>query len=95
MIFYESPYRIVKTLEQFGSTFGESREVSLTRELSKKFEQTVRGTIPEVLAHFREHEPKGEFVIVVAGAPKPEKKRRLSNAERYGLKNESESEENE
>lgn len=73
IIFYESPFRVVKCLEQFAEVFGPERAVSVSRELTKKFEQTVRGTIAEVLAHFREHEPKGEFVIVVAGAPKPEK----------------------
>ena len=67
MIFYESPYRVVKCLEQFVETFGADREVSVSRELTKKFEQTVRGTLAEVLAHFRAHEPKGEFVIVVRG----------------------------
>ncbi len=86
MIFYESPYRIVKRLEQFAQHFGEERQISLTREISKKFEQTIRGTIVEVLSHFKEHEPKGEFVIVLAGAPKRERAERLSNAERYGLK---------
>ncbi|MFI3248818.1 MAG: 16S rRNA (cytidine(1402)-2'-O)-methyltransferase [Rikenellaceae bacterium] len=86
MIFYESPYRIVKSLEQFAEVFGEERKVSITRELSKKFEQTVRGTIPEVIAHFKEHEPKGEFVMVVEGAAKPEKKAKMTNAERYGIK---------
>lgn len=70
MIFYESPYRVVKALEQFAEAFGPDREVSVSREITKKFEQTVRGTVGEVLAHFREHEPKGEFVIVVAGHPK-------------------------
>ncbi len=70
MIFYESPYRIVKCLEQFAEVFGEERQVSVSRELTKKFEETVRGTIAEVLEHFREHEPKGEFVIVLAGKPK-------------------------
>lgn len=71
MIFYESPYRVVKCLEQFAETFGAERQVSVSRELTKKFEQTVRGTIAEVLDHFRTTEPKGEFVIVVAGKPKP------------------------
>ncbi len=85
MIFYESPYRIVKSLEQFAETFGEGRKVSITRELSKKFEQTVRGTITEVIAHFKEHEPKGEFVMVVEGAAKPEKKAKMTNAEKYGI----------
>ncbi|MFI3282383.1 MAG: 16S rRNA (cytidine(1402)-2'-O)-methyltransferase [Rikenellaceae bacterium] len=70
MIFYESPYRIVKCLTQMAEVFGENREVSVTRELSKKFEQTVRGTLAEVTQHFTEHEPKGEFVVVVAGKPK-------------------------
>ena len=73
IIFYESPFRVVKCLEQFAEVFGEERKVSVSRELTKKFEQTVRGTIAEVLEHFREHEPKGELVIVVAGCPKPEK----------------------
>lgn len=68
MIFYESPYRVLKTLEQFSEVFGPDREVSVSRELTKKFEETVRGTIGEVSAHFREKEPKGEFVIVLAGS---------------------------
>ncbi len=88
MIFYESPYRIVKSLEQFGETFGYDRKISVTRELSKKFEQTVRGTIAEVLTHFKEHEPKGEFVMVVEGAPRAERKAKLTNAEKYGLNRE-------
>jgi len=71
MIFYESPFRVVKSLEQFAEFFGGERPVSVSRELTKKFEQTVRGTLAEVLAYFREHAPKGEFVIVVAGKPKP------------------------
>ena len=73
IIFYESPFRVVKCLKQLAETFGEERKVSVSRELTKKFEQTVRGTIAEVLEYFRQHEPKGEFVIVVAGCPKPEK----------------------
>lgn len=71
MIFYESPYRVVRCLEQFAEVFGAARPVAVSRELTKKFEETVRGTIAEVLAHFREHPPKGEFVLVVAGKPKP------------------------
>ncbi len=70
MIFYESPYRVVRCLEQFAEVFGPERPIALSRELTKKFEETVRGTIAEVLAHFREHPPKGEFVLVVAGKPK-------------------------
>lgn len=67
MIFYESPYRVVKALEQFAEAFGSDRQVSVSREITKKFEQTVRGTLEEVIAHFKAHEPKGEFVIVLAG----------------------------
>lgn len=70
MIFYESPYRVVKCLEQFAEVFGPERRVSVSRELTKKFEQTVRGTVAEVLEHFRTTDPKGEFVIVLAGKPK-------------------------
>ncbi|MBQ2374338.1 MAG: 16S rRNA (cytidine(1402)-2'-O)-methyltransferase [Alistipes sp.] len=76
IIFYESPFRVVKCLEQLAEVFGKDRAVSVSRELTKKFEQTVRGSIDEVLEHFRTHEPKGEFVIVVAGAPKPEKEQK-------------------
>ena len=76
MVFYESPYRVVKYLEQFVETFGAERPVSVSRELTKKFEQTVRGTAAEVLEHFRRTEPRGEFVLVVAGRPKAGKARR-------------------
>ncbi len=70
MVFYESPYRVVRCLEQFAEVFGPDRTVSVSRELTKKFEQTVRGSVAEVLGHFRATEPRGEFVIVVAGKPK-------------------------
>ncbi len=70
MIFYESPFRVVKCLEQLAETFGAERQVSVSREITKKFEQTVRGTLAEVAEHFRTHSPKGEFVIVVSGKPK-------------------------
>ena len=68
MIFYESPYRLVKTLEQFAEYFGPDRPCSVAREISKKFEEHRRGTLAEVAAHFREVEPKGEIVIIVSGA---------------------------
>ena len=71
MSFYESPYRVVRALEEFAAVFGSERRVSVSRELTKKFEQTVRGTLAEVAGHFRLHAPKGEFVIIVAGKPKP------------------------
>ncbi len=67
IIFYESPFRVVKCLEQLIEHFGEERQVAVSREITKKFEQTVRGTLAQVLAHFKEHQPKGEFVIVLAG----------------------------
>ena len=69
MIFYESPYRIVKTLEQMAEYFGPGRECSVAREISKIHEEHRRGSLAEVAAWFREHEPKGEIVLVVAGAP--------------------------
>lgn len=68
VVLYESPYRVVKCLEQIAETMGQERRVAVVREITKKFEQTVRGSVEEVLSHFRQHEPKGEFVIVVAGA---------------------------
>ena len=67
IIFYESPFRVVKCLEQLIEHFGQERQVAVSREITKKFEQTVRGTLAQVLAHFKEHQPKGEFVIVLAG----------------------------
>ena len=76
MIFYESPYRVLKTLQQFAEVFGEDRRVSCCREISKVYEESVRGTLAEVIAHFKEVEPKGEFVIVVAGAPKVKEHKR-------------------
>ena len=67
LVLYESPYRVVKCLEQIAETMGEQRRVAVVREITKKFEETVRGTVAEVIEHFKAHEPKGEFVIVVAG----------------------------
>lgn len=67
MIFYESPYRLVKTLQQLGEFFGQERQVSVCREISKIHEESVRGTIEEVVAHFIQTPPKGEIVIIVAG----------------------------
>lgn len=68
MIFYESPYRLVKTLGQFIEYFGAERECSVAREISKVHEEHHRGTLEEVKSWFEEHEPKGEIVIIVAGA---------------------------
>lgn len=67
MIFYESPYRLVKTLEQLAEYFGATRQASVSRELTKKFEETVNGTLAEVATHFKLKEVKGEIVLIVAG----------------------------
>lgn len=67
MIFYESPYRLVKTLTQFAELFGPERKVSICREISKIHEESVRGTLQEVVTHFTANEPRGEIVIVLAG----------------------------
>ena len=67
MIFYESPYRLVKTLQQFAEAYGGDRQVCVCREISKIHEESVRGTLLEVIAHFQEKEPKGEIVIILAG----------------------------
>ena len=69
LIFYESPHRILKTLVQFEAAFGKDRQVSVSRELSKKFEQTINGSLSKVRAHFENKKPKGEFVIVLSGNP--------------------------
>ena len=67
MIFYESPYRLVKTLSQVAEIFGPERKASVSRELTKKFEENRRGTLAELITHFSEKEPKGEIVIIVEG----------------------------
>ena len=77
MVFYESPYRLVKTLEQFAEYFGPDRKCSVAREISKVHEEHRRGTLEEVASWYREHEPKGEIVIVVAGCE--EDRKRLKN----------------
>ncbi|MBQ4022596.1 MAG: 16S rRNA (cytidine(1402)-2'-O)-methyltransferase [Prevotella sp.] len=79
MVFYESPYRVLKTLQQFAEYFGEDRRVSCCREISKVHEESVRGTLSEVIAHFTQTEPRGEFVIVVAGKEKEKEKKKENN----------------
>lgn len=66
-VLYESPHRLIKALEQICTFCGEDRQLAVSRELSKKFEETVRGSAAEVLTHFKTNEPRGEFVIVVSG----------------------------
>lgn len=68
MVFYESPYRVLKTLQQFAETFGSDRRVAVCREISKVHEETLRLTLAEAVEHFTHVEPRGEFVIVLAGA---------------------------
>ncbi len=67
MVFYESPHRILKTLVNFIEFFGPDRNLSVSREISKMFEQTIRGTTSEILSYFEDKKPKGEFVIVLDG----------------------------
>lgn len=71
MIIYESPRRIVKTLEQLCEVFGAERRISACREISKIHEESVRGTVQEVLEHFKANEPRGEFVLIVEGSHEP------------------------
>ncbi len=68
IIFYESPHKLIKTLTHFCEYFGEDRQVSVSRELTKLYEETIRGTMKEVLFHYTNKPPKGEIVIVVAGS---------------------------
>lgn len=70
LVFYESPHRLLKTLSQFAEYFGGERKISVSREISKIHEETIRGTIIEVIDHFKEEKIRGEFVIVVAGNDK-------------------------
>jgi 16S rRNA (cytidine1402-2'-O)-methyltransferase len=69
MIFHEAPHKLLTTLEDLSAAFGPSRRVSLCRELTKLHEETIRTTLGEAAAYYREHTPKGEFVLVVEGAP--------------------------
>lgn len=68
MIVYESPYRVLKTLTQLAEALGPDRKASVSREISKIHEETVRGTLSELVQHFTEHQPKGEFVMIIGGA---------------------------
>jgi 16S rRNA (cytidine1402-2'-O)-methyltransferase len=74
IIFYESPYRVVKTLTQLSEVFGGERKAAAVREISKIHEECVRGTLTELIAHFTTNEPRGEFVLLVGGAEEENKK---------------------
>jgi 16S rRNA (cytidine1402-2'-O)-methyltransferase len=67
MVFYESPHRLLKTLGQFAEVFGDQRQASVSREISKIYEETIRGSLSEIISHFESNPVKGEFVIVLAG----------------------------
>jgi 16S rRNA (cytidine1402-2'-O)-methyltransferase len=67
IVFYESPHKLLKTLQHFSDYFGEDRQVSVSREITKLHEETVRGKVSEVLQHYTQKPPKGEIVIVVRG----------------------------
>ena len=79
IIFYESPHKLFKTLQDFINYFGADRQVSVSRELSKLYEETIRGTVAEVLQYFTDNKPKGEFVIVLDGLKIKKKKTKYSN----------------
>ena len=73
MIFYEAPHKLLTTLKDLRDTFGEDRPISLCRELTKIHEEVLRTTLGDAVAHFTQIPPKGEFVLIVAGAPEEEK----------------------
>lgn len=73
IVFYESPYRVQKLLLEAKEYLGEQRNVSISREITKKFEETFRGTVAEAMIHFAKKKPKGEFVVVMEGKPKKQK----------------------
>ena len=79
LVFYESPYRVVKTLQQFVEAYGSDRHVAVCREISKIHEESIRGTLQEVLGHFQAHEPKGEFVIILEGRDDSKSQKREDN----------------
>ena len=84
MIFYESPYRLLHTLEQFVEVSGAERECSVAREISKLHETHHRGTLQELVNYFNENEPKGEIVIVLAGAPQPKRQEHVNKYRTQG-----------
>ena len=82
MIFYEAPHKLLRTLSDLRDTFGGEREITLARELTKLHEQTLRTTLDGAVAYFTENAPKGEFVLVLRGAPERDQKQRRRKAER-------------
>jgi len=84
-ILYEAPHRLLKTLSDLSAAGMGERRISACRELTKKYEEVIRGTVEEVTAHFEKVPPKGEFVLVLEGAPKNDAKRKLSPEERRNV----------
>ncbi len=82
IVFYESPYRVIKLLNELKEYFGETRKISISRELSKKFEETFRGDVAAAILYFTQKEPKGEFVVVMEGKTKEENVS-MTNKEKY------------
>ena len=87
MIFYESPYRLLKLLQECAGVFGENRQASVCREISKIHEESVRGTLAELIQHFTITEPKGEIVVVIAGLQNTEKSVKVQNRSKNKYKN--------
>lgn len=87
IVLYESPHRLLKTLQQFTEIFGESRQVAVCREISKIYEECVRGTLNEVIEHFNGTEPRGEIVIILAGSYNGDKPVKVKNASKNKYKN--------
>ena len=83
VVFYESPYRVLKLLQELQEYFGADRKVSISRELTKKFEENFHGNVAEAIIHFTQKEPKGEFVVVMEGKSKEENVAK-TNKEKYG-----------
>ena len=79
MVFYESPYRLLKLLQQLAEVFGTERKVCVCREISKVHEESVRGTLSEAIQHFTETEPRGEIVVVVGGSDEKPSKNNKDN----------------
>ena len=95
MVFYESPYRLLKTLQQFAEVFGPDRQACVCREISKMFEESVRGTLQELIAHFEAEAPRGEIVVVVGGASRQEQKEKAREERRAARKNKNKNRDNE
>ena len=95
MVFYESPYRLLKTLQQFAEVFGSDRQACVCREISKMFEESVRGTLHELIAHFEAEAPRGEIVVVVGGASRQEQKEKAREERRAARKNKNKNRDNE